>query len=98
MMPKAGHAVQHNGHRLGGIIEETKERFSGLTDEAMRIESQMVDDAKKKGGELLEGAQEKGQQAWERTAKWIKKSPGSAVGAAFVIGVVLSAWFSRSKE
>jgi ElaB/YqjD/DUF883 family membrane-anchored ribosome-binding protein len=94
---RAGHASR-NGHQHSGVIEEAKGRFSGLTQEAMSLETEMVEEAKKRGGEMVEGAQEWGQWAWKRTEKWIKKSPGAALGVAFVIGVVFKSWLSRTKE
>jgi len=87
----------HNGSRHG-LVAEAKGRFSDLTKEAMSVEGEVIDEAKKRGAELLENAQATGQKAWKRTARWIGKNPGSAVGVAFVIGVVLKSWFGRSEE
>jgi|CXWL01.1.fsa_nt_gi ElaB/YqjD/DUF883 family membrane-anchored ribosome-binding protein len=49
-------------------------------------------------GEMFEDAQEKGRQALKNTENWIKRNPGSAIGAAFVSGVVLNALLRRKKE
>ena len=95
---RVAHTVLGNNHRHGSIIDKTRGRFSNLTKEAMSIEGDIVDAAKKRGGELLESAQEKGQQAWKGTSKWIQKNPGSAVGAAFVLGVVLKALFGSGRK
>lgn len=97
-MHRAGRAAKHNGHGHQGIVEGVRGRFSDLADEAMSVEGEIFDAAKKRGGELLVSAQHQGQKALTGTERWIKKNPSSAVGVAFIIGLVLRSWFTRNEE
>lgn len=95
---RAARAVKHNGHGHHGIVEGVRGRFSDLADEAMSVEGELYDAAKKRGGELLVSAQQKGRKALTGTERWIKKNPSSAVGVAFIVGLILKSWFTRSEE
>lgn len=93
---RAARAVKQNGHH--GIVEEVKGRLSHFADAAMSVEGEIYDAAKKRGAELLVKAQQKGQKALTGSERWIKKNPSSAVGVAFIIGLVLRSWFTRREE
>lgn len=96
---KAVQAVRGNGNRrVGGIIGRARGRFSGLAGEALDVESKIVDDVKKKGGDLLEDAQQRGRVTLKNTENWIKKNPASAIGVAFVSGVVINSWLRKKKK
>ena len=95
---RAVQAVRNGNRRAGGMLGHVKGRFSGLANEALNGESEIGDEVKKRGGEIFENAQDNGRQALKNTESWIKKNPASALGAAFVSGVVVNAWLRRKKE
>jgi hypothetical protein len=97
-LQKVAHPAGRNGHGRTGVLDEAKGRLSGLGREAGALESKLIEEVRARGAKILDKAQDKGKVALSRSKTWIRNNPGPAVGAAFLSGAALYAWFGRSKK
>lgn len=94
--------IKKSAERLGAQSEEalTKARdvVSKLTEEVTSRGEDIAEEVKEKGGELLDEAKARGEEALKGLTKWASKNPGAAIAGGVLLGILVTALFSRDKD
>jgi ElaB/YqjD/DUF883 family membrane-anchored ribosome-binding protein len=91
-------AVQKTDGHIAGVFDEARHRLTDLSAGAQSQGERLVGQLKERGVALIDEAQSQGESAVKFSRAWISHNPGRAVGAAFVLGAIASAFFRRRKE